>query len=221
MPTSAKKSNRKSSTSDPVLPVSTPAPGPVTDKTWFKVSRDTLAQFYDCSAFHRKRMLWDPQAFVIEGEQLERKIIEASVQERSLQTFVRNPRAPMTYIVAGAPDDEKAKYFAAYLADVHRQRLGINADVHWERVFNGYDNQLVRRDTTPSMIVLSNLSTKSNYLKYDKAKDVCERFGSVPKIIVVAGEDPISFAATRLHVPCHGIAYFPNAKLLKTVQEVI
>lgn len=189
-------------------------------KTWIRVRSDTIESLPDCSAMRQKRLLWDPTSFVLEGEKLEQKIIEATVQAKSLERWNKDPKAAMNYIVAGSTHDEKAKYFAAHLVDIHRQRLGINADVVWEPVFNGYENKLLQRDSTPSLIVLTNLGTKSNYLKYDKARDVIERFGSVPKIIVVAGEDPISFAATRLHVPAHGIAYF-GSRLVKTFNEVI
>jgi len=192
----------------------------VTEKNYIKVGRDTLAMFPDCTAFRRKRLLWEPKAFMTESSRREKKIIEAKVQQNSLDLFTRSPRTPLTYVVAGSPDDEKAKYFAAYLVEIHRLRLGINADPIWEPVFNGYDNPILKRDLSPSIIVISNLSTKSNYLKYDKARDIIERFSSVPKIVVVAGEDPISFAQTRLHVPCHGIAYFANTSV-KQVQEII
>ena len=192
-----------------------------TEKTYLKISKSTLQTLPDSFAFRRTRLRFDPSAFVIEHERMEHKIIEASKQMESLERFVTNPKAPMTYVVAGSPDDEVAKYFAGYLVDVHRQRLGINSDPHWEVVFNGYDNPLLKSGRTPSLIVLSNLSVKSNYLKYDKARDIVERWPSIPKIIVVTGEDPISFSAQRLHIPCHGIAYFANAKASKNVQEII
>lgn len=191
------------------------------EKTYLKVSASTKATLPDTFAFRRSRLLWSPNAFVIEHERMEHKIVEASKQLDSLERFRSNPKAPMTYVVAGSPDDEVAKYFAAYLVDIHRQRLGVNSDVHWETVYNGYDNAILKSSITPSLIVISNLSVKSNYLKYDKAKDVIERFPSIPKIVVCTGEDPISFSAQRLHVPCHGIAYFANAKASKNVQEII
>lgn len=193
----------------------------MTEKTYLKVSKRMIEKLPKSFAFTRTRLKWEPTAFVIENERMENKIIEASVQELSLERWVANPKAPMTYIVAGSPDDEMAKYFAAYLADIHVQRLGINSDVVWEPVFNGFDNPIIKSVTMPSLIVLTNLSVKSNHLKYDKAKDVIERFSSIPKIVVVAGEDPISFAAQRLHVPAHGIAYFANAKASKNVTEII
>jgi len=192
-----------------------------TEKVWLKVSKKTIDSLPDQIAFRLKRLQWNPSGFVIEHERMEHKIIEASVQDMSLAKWEDNPKAPMTYVVAGSPEDEVAKYFAAYLVDVHRQRLGINANVHWETVFNGYDNPILKSGISPTLIVLSNLSVKSNFLKYDKAKDVIERFPSIPKIVVVAGEDPISFAAQRLHIPCHGIAYFANAKASKNVQEIV
>jgi hypothetical protein len=190
------------------------------NKIYIKVGKETLALFPDCTAFRRRRLLWDPHAFVTESPRREPKTIEASVQDRSLEKFIANPRVPMTYVIAGTPDDEKAKYFAAHLVEIHCSRLGVNASPHWEPVFNGYDNLLIKRELSPSILVLSNLSTKSNYLKYDKARDCIERFSSVPKIVVVAGEDPISFAQTRLHVPCHGLAYFANSSV-KSVNEII
>lgn len=193
----------------------------VKDKIWLKVSKTTLASLPDSLAFRRSRILWNPTAFVIEHERMEHKIIEASVQERSLKEFTDNPKIPMTFVVAGSPEDEVAKYFAAYLLDIHKSRLGINASPHWETVYNGYDNPVIKSSASPSLIVISNLTVKSNYLKYDKTRDIIERFPSIPKIVVVAGSDPISFAAQRLHVPCHGIAYFANAKASKNVQEII
>jgi len=189
-------------------------------KTWLKVSKDTVDTLPDSFAMRQRRLLWDPTGFVIENDRLENKIIEAEVQTKSLERWVKNPKMPVTYIVAGSTNDEKAKYFAAHLVDIHRQRLGVNAEVWWEPIYNGYENKLIQRETSPSLIVLTNLTTVSNYLKYDKARDVIERFPSVPKIIVVAGEDPISFAAVRLHVACHALAYF-GSSLKKNYSEVV
>src|SRR5438105_1408655 len=97
-----------------------------------KADAETLSMFPPYPALRRPRLKFDPQGFVIENERLEQKVVEGSVQWRSLNAWEANPKRAMNYIVCGNPDDEKAMYFAAYLASVHRKRLGINSDIVWE-----------------------------------------------------------------------------------------
>ncbi len=163
---------------------------------------------------------FDPQSFVVESPKLESRIIESSVQVKSLSSFVTKPTRAMNYVVAGNPDDRKARYFAYYLAEIHQQQLGLKSDVRFETIVGNFENQLITKDATPTMLVISNLTVNSSNLKFEKCRDLLERFPSIPKVIVVAGEDPISFAATRLHIAVHGIAYFGN-KISKMVNEVI
>lgn len=162
---------------------------------------------------------WEPQAFVLESEKLEGKIIEASVQQESLDNFIAHPLEPQIYVVAGSPDDSKAKYFAAYLAYQHMKLIQFHS-VAWEPVFGGFENRLMKSEASLSMLIISGLAENSTNFKLEKARDLIERYADIPRIIVCAGEDPISFAATRLHVPCHSMAYFPS-RLSRTAQEVI
>ena len=144
---------------------------------------------------------FDPPTFVVESKKLDNR--------------------PVTYVVAGNPDDLKARYFAYHLAEIHMQALGAKEDVKFETMLGNFNNPLiVNSEASPTLLVVSNLTIRSSNLKFEKTRDLLERFPKIPKIIVVAGEDPISFAATRLHVPCHAIAYFPS-KHSKVVQEVI
>jgi hypothetical protein len=166
-----------------------------------------------------RSLKWCPSSFTIESPKLEPRIIEASVQEQSLQTFTANPRKPMTYVVAGNPDDREAKYFAAYLAQVHTMAVGLDTKVVWESITSSFENPAMQAENV-SMLILTNLTPRSSNLKFEKTRDLLERHAGVPKVLVVAGEDPLSFAATRLHVPCHAIAYF-GSKTSKTFNEVI
>ena len=164
---------------------------------------------------------FDPPTFVVESKKLDNRMIEASRQVKSYEDFKANPRRPVTYVVAGNPDDLKARYFAYHLAEIHMQALGAKEDVKFETMLGNFNNPLiVNSEASPTLLVVSNLTIRSSNLKFEKTRDLLERFPKIPKIIVVAGEDPISFAATRLHVPCHAIAYFPS-KHSKVVQEVI
>lgn len=179
-----------------------------------------LAGVVHGSVWRQGDFYWEPSAFVIESQRLDNKIVEASVQRESLERFQLDPSSPMIYIVAGNPDDSKAKYFAAYLAYLHKVKMQHRADIHWEAVFGGFENALLRKDIEPSMLIISNLAENSTAVKIEKTKDLLERWPNIPRVVVCSGEDPISFAATKLYVPCHGLAYF-GSNLSKAVQEVI
>jgi len=191
-----------------------------TSNTKLKLDKHHLRGVPMCPDLGMPSLKFDPQAFVIESPRLESKIIEASVQHRSLELFQAKPTMAMTYLVAATPDDSKAKYFAAYLVSLHNAFLGLKAEVAWDHVYSGFDNPLLKREADPTLIVLDNLTVRSSNLKFEKVRDVIERYPRIPKIVVCVGEDPISFASTRLHVAAHGIAYFPSQRV-KTAQVVI
>jgi hypothetical protein len=161
---------------------------------------------------------WDPTSFVVESPKLKTRIIEADLQETGLLTFEGNPKQPMTYIVAGNPDDREAWYFAHYLMQVHKMAVPVS-DIQCVPVLGDFDPML-SPESRPTMLVLSNLTTKSSNLKYSKVADTIAKHRNIPVVLVVAGEDPISFAATRLHLPCHAIAYFAS-KIMADVQEIL
>jgi hypothetical protein len=163
-----------------------------------------------------------PKAFVVETPKLEGKIIEASVQANSFQSFTDDPTVRQTYICSGNPDATKARYFALYLASVHQQYMvenGRRPNILWESVVGGFDNPAMRADDT-TLLVIDNLSVIPNKVKYDKVRDLITKFAKIPKILIVEGEDPVSFAAARLFTPVHALAYFP-AKGSKTALTII
>ncbi len=191
------------------------------DKVKVKVKdRDLLAGIVHGSVWRQNHFVWEPTSFVIESPRLESRIVPASKQLKSLEAFIEKPNRPMIYVVCGSPDDSRAKYFAAYLAYIHKCKYLHRADIYWEAVFGGFENPLLKKDVSPTMLIISNLAENSTAVKIEKAKDLIEKYPNIPRIVVCAGEDPISFAATKLHVPAHGIAYF-SSSLSKTVQEVI
>lgn len=168
---------------------------------------------------------WDPLAFVAESERLEDRIIEERIQRSSLAMFMDDPTAPMIYGVSGNPDDSKAKLFAAMLAQIHMNHVGnVKGNILWHVLYGGFDNKVLREydeidgKTAPSMLVLSNLTPNSTSVKLEKARDLLERFADIPRIVVSAGEDPMSFLTTRLYVPVNGVAYFSESLVKKRVE---
>lgn len=179
--------------------------------------------------WRQKYFPYAPRGFTAQSPQLERgeedvpPPIDAKVQKEGLLAFLNNPTLPMTYIVTG--DESMCEYFAAFLVQAHMQRLGSNAKVEWDRIYNTYNNHLLktygereRENDDPTMIVLSNLSPLSSETALGKVRDVLARFSNIPRVVVAAKEDPISFAATRLYVKSvNAIAYFQNP-LIKSIE---
>lgn len=179
--------------------------------------------------WRQKYFAYAPRGFTAQSPLLERGeddvpvLIDAKVQKEGLLAFLNNPTLPMTYIVTG--DEGMAEYFAAFLVQAHMERLGSAAKVEWDRIYNSYNNHLLktygereRENDDPTMVVISNLSPLSSDIALGKARDVLTRFSSIPRVVVAAKEDPISFAATRLYVKSvNAIAYFQNP-LIKSIE---
>lgn len=180
-----------------------------------------VAQTVPGSVWRQPAFKWDPRAFATQSDELNEKFIEPTIQDRSLVDFIKKPARPMIYGVSGNPDDTKAKLFAAYLMQHHCKTLGSDANPWWIQLTGGFDNPWIDKDKArPTMIVLCGLTPQSTNQKLEKARDIIEAFPNVPRIVVVAGADPLSFVATRLHVPVHGLAYFCEA-IVKSRIEVI
>ena len=183
--------------------------------------KGTVASVVPGSVWRQTAFRWEPKPFATMSDELNEKFIEPSVQDASLVRFIKKPFQPMIYGVAGNPDDAKAKLFAAYLVDKHCKRVKGDANPWWINLVGGFDNQwLDPQRPRPSMIVLTNLTPQSTNQKLEKARDILETYPDIPRIVVVAGADPLSFLATRLHVAVHGLAYFCEA-LIKNKIEVI
>lgn len=162
-----------------------------------------------------------PRTFGVESERFKEKFIEADDQRTQFAEFLASPALPWIYSVSGNPDDLKAKYFAAYLAQQHIKALGTRANVVWEVMYGGFNNPLLTTDTArsrPTMLIISNLTPTSSNNRLEKVRDLIEFYSDIPRVVVSAGEDPLSFVATRLHLPVHGLAYFLDGMIRRKVE---
>jgi hypothetical protein len=199
---------------------------PVTDlpKTIGVRATSALRAIVPGSVWRQRPFKWEPQQFAPESERLKDTIKDESIQNRSFKQFLDDPTLPMIYCIAGNPDDSKAKYFATYLIARHLDKLGANAKIVWEVMYGGFKNPLIDRyglhdeERSPTLLVMSNLSPVATDVKLDKCRDNIERFHSIPRLIIVSGEDPYSFMLTRLHGPFNGMAYFSESLLKKRVE---
>jgi hypothetical protein len=173
--------------------------------------------------FRQSAFKFQPSAFGLESQRLNERIIEASVQTNSLSLFLKDPTRALVYSVSGNPDESKARYFAAYLVQEHIKAMGEYANVIWYPMYGGYSNPLMDRSDDlgmPSMIVLTNLTPVSTQIKLEKARDILARYQDIPRIVVSAGMDPLSFMTTRLHSAVNALAYFSESLVKMKVQII-
>lgn len=165
----------------------------------------------------------DPQTFVVDNERLKDMTVTDDTQLEGYKTFYNDPTTPMVYCISGNPDDSKAKYFAAFLS-IHHFTTVVGANVRWVPMWGGFTNPLVDKlnefSTKPTMLVIYNLATCATNVKLDKVRDILEAYPGIPRIVINAGEDPISFMSGRLNHEVHAVMYFSEA-IAKQRIEVI
>ena len=169
---------------------------------------DTLRSVVPNYIWRCRPFKFRPPSFAVESDRLKTRLVDEDVQYKSLENWEANPSTPLLYGVAGAPDDEQALYFAAWLVYLHmKKRPG--AVVVWETLTSGF--KPTKAETSleyPSLLVVTNLTIDSTSHRIEKARDLLTQYQDIPRIVVCAGQDPISFFSTRLYLPIHSLAYF-------------
>lgn len=153
------------------------------------------------------------------------KLYTADMQLDSIQAFMDAPKSPRVICITGAVDDSGAKALAAMLVQRHNEVRKLDANVVWSALYGGFetlvDDYKDSFKQKPTMVVISNLTSASTNHRLERARDILDYFQDVPRIVVAAGEDPISFMAFRLRYEVHGIAYFSADAIKQAKVEVI
>lgn len=170
------------------------------------------------SVWQQPKFLFNPGDFIVEHPKLKEKLIDELVQVKSLERFHSDPFSPVVYGVAGEPSDSLALYFAAYLTLVLISKGGKN--VAWVPCYGNFSNRLVENPEDIDMLVIYNLAENSSNTKIEKARDLLVMYPNIPRIVVSAGEDPITFFATKLHHKLNSL-FFASSKLSKRASEII
>lgn len=163
-----------------------------------------------------------PEAFGTVNPRLEEKIFMPAEQENSLANFLANPHDPIVYGVGSAPSDAKAKVFAAFLAQKFLELSHPSNTVQWVScgMFAHSDKFRDVFHRTPSLLIVTGLSPNSSNYKLDVVCELLEQNSHIPRIVVIAGEDPISFLFGRMSYHVHRI-FFHSTALVKRKVEVI
>lgn len=156
--------------------------------------------------------------FLSEGGKFKDKRYSKKKQVDFLNRVFDNPFfGPYTFCIAGAPHDMQAKMLAALIMyrafRKHSDRMKTLP--RWETIYSGFENTAMRDSFSPSMLVLSNLTIDSSNQKIDKARDILEKHSNIPRVVVVAGCDPLEFFNTRLYYSLNGCVYLQGKQVIR------
>lgn len=157
-------------------------------------------------------------SFTSQVEGLRDKRIEKSKQIESIVKLSKEPfLGNYVTCISGMPHDIHAKLLAAYIM-MKATQIQMNTDEKrepklakflkdkgypvWHNLYGGFDNPLLKNTgsmSKPSMIIIANVTLDSTAPKIEKLRDILEAYSSIPRIVVVAGTDPLTLFHSRLY----------------------
>lgn len=161
---------------------------------------------------------FNPLPFAVGGDRMNERIFNPEIQLESLSRWRENPTKNIIYGVASAPSDLRAKYFAAFLVQVYINNAPPNTSIRWEPLYSSFNNPALMAE--PSLLIITGLTPNSTPVKLEKARDLLEKHSGIPRIVVVSGEDPVTFFSTRLYSSLNSL-YFHSSDLVKRTVEVV
>lgn len=133
------------------------------------------------------------------------KRIPKKRQLSSLRDIRKNPfKLPYLAVISSMPNDQKAKLVAASIMETalskhmgNRNTFSRNPPL-WHTLVGGFGDKLL--DEKPSLLIISNITYTSSDHKIEKLRDLLETHHDIPRIVVMSGNDPVSFMNSRVHL---------------------
>lgn len=127
---------------------------------------------------------------------------------------------PYLTVIASFPNDMKAKQAAAYLMErALKAQLDRTSGIRhhhlplWHTINGSFQDKLRDKgEANPSMLILSTITKDSTNVKLEKIRDLAEQYSSTPRVIVLAGNDPMTFANSRLYLALNSCLYLAHGK---------
>lgn len=168
-----------------------------------------------CFAGSRNSFEFDIAAVRIKPDLQDLIVPSISVKRQvdNLARMLDNPLYGHPVIGIGSfPSDLRAKMIAVnlMLEAIHVQNESTSSRIRrydyplWHKVYGGFKDNLRDNglgDDRPSMLIISNVDVLSTPVKIEKVRDILEQHPNIPRVVVVAGCDPLTFFATKLHLP--------------------
>lgn len=160
---------------------------------------------------------------VSEVEGLKRRRVLKSSQLDHFTNVCQKPfSSPYLYIIGSQPNDGKAKQVAAFIMELatkgqlqgkHTRSTRGRQLPLWHMMTGGWHDRLRDgADDQPSLLILSNVTVTSTNAKLEKLRDLLEMYNHIPRVVVMTGEDPMSFANTKLFLPVNHVLNISTAR---------
>ena len=139
-----------------------------------------------------------------------RRLIPATVQLAQYRRSWENPTGSWLMVIGTYGDEDMALVAALGLMLKATIKNAENPSIYnrpffW-RLFGGNYDKLRQNDEFRNgignigILILNNLAENSTVEKIEKARDLCSLYSDIPKVIVVAGTDPMVFSLEKLHL---------------------
>lgn len=160
-----------------------------------------------------------PTTYTAKPQGLKPKLFDRKKQVSWFEQLMKDPTLPVTYCVASLPHDGPSELAAAVLMQqAMRQAMAGKVNMPlWVNLMGGFDNKILEDRPGCSMMILNNVGTTSTAPKLEKLRDILKSFPDIPKVVVAHGVDPYTFFMDTLHLPIHGLCYFTNSSVQRTV----
>ena len=143
-----------------------------------------------------------------------KRLISHKEQYDDYLTIWKNPlHGPYVYAIASTPHDMYAQMLALNLF-LHVLQNHTNQAI-WHPVYGNVFNDKKLQDDIP-FLVLSNIPQNATRNKIERLRDILTQYSNIPRIIVTADADPVTFMWEKLHMDVEYVAYLGD-KPIKSV----
>lgn len=176
-------------------------------------------------------------SFTSEVQGLKPKHVSKKKQHEGVLKTLENPfYGPYLCCIAGKPNDMQAKLFAAHImmnavlahgdkdaSAKQKKKLKGRGLPLWHTLVGGFDNPVISNKHNgdidhPSMLIISNITMESSASKIEKLRDILEVHSNIPRIVVVAGTDPLTFFNTKMHMSLTSCMFLTSNLVKKAVE---
>jgi hypothetical protein len=90
----------------------------------------------------------------------------------------------------------------------------------WHTINGSFQDSLRDGDLikSPSFLVISNVTVASTNTKLEKLRDLLRQYAQIPRVITLAGQDPITFANTKLFMGINYCMYLCKSSAVKDIE---
>lgn len=171
-------------------------------------------------------------SFTSEVEGLKPQSISKQDQLEMITEILANPfHAPYICCISGKPNDLRAKLLATYIMriaiekqikkEVSEKTLKYLNDKSlpiYSSVMGWSSNVLLDQKEKPSLLILGNVPQGMTNHKQERLRDLLETYSGIPRIVVTANHDPLTFFNGSLFMHLNACCFLTSSVVKKSFE---